>query len=179
MIRVLLAALIFLAVAVAYGSLSDEKEVTLPPPPLVDTLAGIFDEVRQAALDNDAKKFLSMLDPVQADDLERLSQRNGFKSLRTYLETQFVNWPDIDTMTYGNLVTWNEYARLHYTGGGTRIGHRTKKTRYTCFLFRRHDSGWKLEAMTALEKDSYDPYGWAIVLHETDLPPKLRFPRLF
>ena len=71
------------------------------------------------------------------------------------------------------------YARLEWTGGASSIGYREERVRYTFILFKRHNSGWKLAAISTLEKERYDPYGTELTYLETELPPKLRFPRLF
>jgi hypothetical protein len=71
------------------------------------------------------------------------------------------------------------YARLTMVGPGTRIGQDRERRRYTFLLFKRDGARWKLSAMSTLEKERYDPYGYEITYHETDLPPKLRFPRQF
>ena len=136
-------------------------------------------EAHEAVLDNDPDRFLALLDPTEKEDLADLTRRHGFSSLRTYLERQFVNWPDVDTLTYGGLTNTGNYARLTLVGRGSSFGRGGEKVRYTFLLFRRGQACWGLTAMASLEKERFDRYGYEVSYHETDLPPKLRFPRQF
>lgn len=149
------------------------------PPPLADSLMSVFGELHQAVLQDDLDRFLTILDPVEAANLKSLTRQRGFGSLAAYLRTQFSNWPELDTLQFESLVEERGYARLALIGPGSRLGFKTERTRYTFLLFKSRDQDWKLSAMTTIEKDRYDLYGHEITYHETDLPPRLRFPRRF
>ncbi len=157
----------------------DVMEHTGECPPLADTLATVFKQIKLAVDENRPDDFLHLMDPDEAGRLDRLVRRDGFASLRTFLEHHFVNWPDLDTLCYDGLIHEASYARLTFRGNGRKPSNRTRRVRYTFLLFRRFDNGWKLAAVSGLEKDRYDSYGTELSYLETDLPSRLRFPRLF
>lgn len=150
-------------------------------PPVVDTLRAVFDELQQAVLQGQPERFKSLLDPVQADTLRKLIRKHGYLSLRSYIERQFANWPNLDTLELCEVKQEGGYIRLAYKGPGTKFGYRRPRVRYTFLLYRQTREKWRLAAVTGIEREQYDPYGYGYELtyHETDLPPKLRFPRLF
>jgi hypothetical protein len=73
------AKVLVLLILASYGcqSIGDEKTEG-PPPPLVDTLEAVFAEMHEAVRDNDADRFLSLLDPNEAEGLADLTRRHGF-----------------------------------------------------------------------------------------------------
>jgi hypothetical protein len=150
-------------------------------PPVVDTLRTLFEELQQAMLLGDQTQFFSLLDPVQADSLQKLVRRHGYTSLKTYIERRFAYWPNLDTMELYEVKASGDYIRLTYAAPGTSFGYREPRVRYTFLLFRRVSGEWKMAAATGLECPRYDPYGYGypVTVHETDLPAKLRFPRAF
>ncbi|UCC44445.1 MAG: hypothetical protein JSU65_00500 [Candidatus Zixiibacteriota bacterium] len=164
-------------------SVSSEK-IVLPPQStenvaLADSLRAVFQEVRVAMIDGRPEEFLALLDQEEIPELKRLARKHGFRSLKTYLGSRYANWPDLDTLRYGGLVTSPGYARLTLVGTGESFGQTRERLRYTVLLFRYQADGWKLAATATFDLDRYDPYGHEITYHETDLPPKLRFPRQF
>lgn len=150
-------------------------------PPVVDTLRGIFEDLHGAMLARDQDRFFSLLDPTEGAKLQKLVRQYGYLSLKSYIERQFAQWPDLDTLSVYEIKEGGDYLRLTLTGPGTRFGYREPRIRYTFLLFRRHGDSWRLAAVTDLESEQFDPYGYGYEkhVHETDLPPKLRFPRVF
>lgn len=164
---------------------SEAQNITDAPrsekPPMVDTLRGVFDELQQAVLQGQPERFSALLDPAQADTLNKLIRKHGYLSLKSYIERQFARWPNLDTLALYEIKQSGPYVRLTYAGPGTSFGRRQERVRYTFLLFKRLSGDWRLAAVTDLERDRYDPYGYGYELsyHETDLPPRLRFPRVF
>ena len=150
-----------------------------PRPALADTLVSIFEQLKQAARTNQVDEFLDLLDTVEARQLKGKASLNGFRSLRTYVEHQFEHWPDPDTMSYVDLVTGRDYARLGLQGFAARLGPHRERVRWTFLLFRRDEDQWRLSAMSSMEKGRFDRYGTELTYLETELPPRLRFPRVF
>lgn len=148
-------------------------------PPLADTLLTVFSDMTSALRANEPDSFFALIHPDDARSLQELSARHGYSSLKVYLQSQLHGWPDLDTLWYGDIRANGMYARLTMIGPGTRIGQDRERRRYTFLLFKRDGDRWKLSAMSTLEKERYDPYGYKVTYHETDLPPKLRFPRQF
>lgn len=147
-------------------------------PVLVDSLTAVFDDLKEAVRENQPDMFLDLLDSAEAAHLQRLIRQHGYTSLKSFIGRQFDAWPDLDTLNFYELRRAGDYVRLSFTGRGTKFGYKTERVKYTFLLFRKSDQRWKLAAMTSLEKEQYDPYGYEIIYHETELPPKLRFPRL-
>lgn len=178
----LLAAVTALALGLACSEAQNQTGVPASTQPvIVDTLRVIFDELQQAVLQGQPEKFRSLLDPAQADTLRKLIRKHGYLSLRSYIERQFANWPNLDTLELYQIRQSGSYVRLAYKGPGSNLGHRQPWVRYTFLLFKQHQDRWRLAAVTSIEAEQYDPYGYGYELsyHETDLPPRLRFPRLF
>lgn len=148
-------------------------------PPLADTLMNILTQLGDAARQNEPDRFIGLLDSSEADRLRKLTVRQGFQSLRGYLQWQFANWPDPDTLIFTDLIEEGPYARLALSGEGIGFGGREQTVRYTFALFKKSDTTWRLAAVSSLEKPRFDAYGTELDYFETELPPKLRFPRLF
>ncbi len=96
-----------------------------------------------------------------------------------YLEARFGGWPNPDTLLLEDLTVEPPFARIALAGEASHIGANVERIRYTFLLFRRVKSAWKLAGVSAIEKDRYDRYGTELGYFETELPPTLRFPRLF
>ena len=172
--------LLFLVITVQRCTTPTEPAEADQPPALADTLVSIFSQLKEAAKTNKVDEFLSLLDTIEARKLRAQVARNGFKSLRTYIEHQFESWPDPDTLSFVDLVTEKDYARLALEGEASRLGTRQERVRWTFLLFRRsEDNFWRLSAMSSLESRRFDRYGTELTYLETDLPPRLRFPRIF
>jgi hypothetical protein len=164
----------------ACDGLAPRKTAEKPePPPLVDTLVMIFEELKEAAVGNRFEAFLDILDETEAARLRQLSRAHGFGSLRSYLEHQFAEWPDPDTLAFEDFFHRPPYARVALSGTGARMGRRNEFVRYTFLLFKWEHESWRLTAVSRFEKERFDPYGSELSYLETELPPKLRFPRLF
>jgi len=170
------------AVAVITLSCRQDRDVSEPPAAaraLADTLVQILDRLRETAHTNRSEEFLGMLDSAEAVRLRHLASRNGFHSLRTYVEHLFAYWPDPDTLSLGDVVYNDPYARLTLTHDCEPGQFREEAVRYTFVLFKKEEAEWRLAAISSLEKERFDPYGTEVGYLETELPPKLRFPRLF
>ncbi len=128
--------------------------------------------------DTDSDAFFEFVHPAEAEIFREIARQYGYSSLRAYLKNQLHGWPDPDTLMLAGAVSNGTWARLALSGNGTSFGRQKASTRYTFFLFKQHDRQWKLAAMATLERDREDLYGNALTFHETDLPPKLRFPKL-
>ncbi len=178
----LLAAVTVLAVSLACSEAQNQTSVPVSTQPaVVDTLRVIFDELQQAVLLGQPERFRNLLDPAQADTLRKLIRKHGYLSLRSYIERQFANWPNLDTLELYQIKQSGDYVRLAYKGPGSHFGHRQPWVRYTFLLFKHHRESWRLAGVSSIEAEQFDPYGYGYELsyHETDLPPRLRFPRLF
>ncbi|MEW5795800.1 MAG: hypothetical protein AB1772_05515 [Candidatus Zixiibacteriota bacterium] len=147
--------------------------------PLVDTLVAIFQELKQAAVSDRPERLVSYLDSSEARRLTYACRQYGFSALGQYLRSLFAGWPDVDTLLVEDLIVKPPYARVTLAGPGTQFGYREERVRYTFLLFRRERADWRLAGVSSLEKGRYDPYGTRLSYLETELPPKLRFPRLF
>lgn len=166
-----------LTLALVVGGCLRPRE--LPAVPLVVIgLKDTFEQVKLAAQEHDEERFFSLLDPSESTELRVLAQRHGYTSLTSYISYQFSNWPDLDTLRFQDLQTSGDYLRLSMSGPGQSL-RRENQIRYTFLLFRNHPTGWKLAGMCSLENPGFDRYGNPMTVHETDLPPFLRFPRLF
>ena len=76
-------------------------------------------------------------------------------------------------------VSAGNLARLTFAGPGENHPSYGPQKRYTFVLYRRTDHGWKMAALTALDKAAADRFGYPVAYHDTELPAKLRFPRFF
>ncbi len=171
-----------LAILIFTASCRQKQETSGPPAAvnaLADTLVQILDRLRETAHTNQAEEFLGMLDSAESVRLRGLASRNGFHSLRTYVEHLFAYWPDPDTLALGDLIFDDPYARLTLTRDCKAGQYKEETVRYTFVLFKKEEAQWRLAAISSLEKDRYDLYGTELSYLETELPPKLRFPRLF
>jgi len=148
-------------------------------PPLADTLWGEFSELTSALMEHRLNDFFALVDPDEAVKLQQITRQHGYSSLKAYLENQLRGWPDPDTLAFSDVISTEQYARLTIVGSGCSFRRGEQRLRYTFLLFKRSNEQWKLAAMSTLEKDRYDPYGYEISYHETDLPSRLRFPRVF
>ncbi len=146
---------------------------------LTDSLISVFDHAHQASNSEDMEAFLSFLDPVKAKSLRVLSRRHGYHSLKSYIETEFVNWPELDTLTFVDLQRSLGYVRLTFTGMGQIKRRNGQQLIYTFLMFKQYEKGWLLNGMASVEKAQYDRSGYLLSYHETDLPSPLRFPRMF
>ena len=148
------------------------------PPPLGDSLVSIFEEIVSAAVTDRSEDFKDLLASSEAERLGRISRGYGGVSLGWCLERQLGSWPNLDTLTFEDLVHKPPYARVAFTGAAP-LARYDDRVRYTFLLFRQSDSGWRLAGVSSLEKDRYDQYGTELGYLETELPGQLRFPRLF
>jgi hypothetical protein len=161
----------------AVFALAQEEPPKQVEGPQVDSLVATFKGMSVAIKYNRPDVFIAFLDPHAEGKLQMATQRFGYTSLKNYLVNQSGVWPDPDTLLVTDLVTEDEYARLTFIGYGR--GSSNEMYRYTFALFRRTDHGWRLSALSWLEKPSVDRYGYPVTYHETELPPSLRFPRFF
>ena len=171
--------LLLLSILICSCSSQEKAERVETRPALADTLVSVFEQLKQAALVNQSGSFLDMLDTVSAKQFQAKASRIGFSSLRTYVEHQFQNWPDPDTMSFVDLVAESDYARLSLQGSAGRFGSRRDRIRWTFLLFHKEADSWRLSAVSSMEKGRFDRYGTKLSYFETELPPRLRFPRAF
>lgn len=179
MLKRLFATAYIVLIAAACYQQQEQAETTGPPTALADTLVQILDRLRETAHSNRAEEFLGLLDSAESVRLRSLAGRNGFSSLRTYVEHLFAYWPDPDTLAFGDLIRDDPYARLSLISEVEPGHYKDEAVRYTFVLFKKEQAEWRLAAISCLEKERYDPYGTELSYLETELPPKLRFPRLF
>jgi len=147
--------------------------------PLVDTLVTIFRDLQKASLSNRPEELVGFLDSAEARRFKSARKLYGDSGLRQYLEARFGGWPNPDTMLLEDLTVEPPFARIALAGEGAYMGANVERIRYTFLLFRRVKTGWKLASVSTIEKDRYDRYGTELGYFETELPPTLRFPRLF
>jgi hypothetical protein len=167
-----------LAAGVGFSCQAVQDEQAGVPSPLADSLMSIFVDMTEAVRGNEPDRFFELVHPDEVHNLQAISRKHGYSSLKAYLRSQLHGWPDPDTLVFADITTTGSYARLALTGPGSRLGWGEERVRYTFLLFKRDGTQYKLAAMTGFEKERYDLYGHEITYHETDLPPKLRFPRL-
>ena len=172
---ILPSALLLAAIA---GCTVAEKEPVAEVPVLADSLSSVYGELKQATSDNRSDDFFACLDPIEAYHIKKLAVSNGYRKVKSFIERKYAYLPDLDTLSFHEIKRAGDYVRLTYVGAGTRLGYRTERARFTFLLFRDCDDGWKLSAMSSIERDRFDQYGYEITYHETDLPPKFRFPRI-
>ncbi len=170
-------------VLIAGGALSFacqpvDQQRSAVPPPLADTLMTVFADMTGIITGDLSEDFFDYIHPDESRTLHQIARQHGYSSLRAYLQNQLRGWPNPDTLRYSGIISNGTYARLALAGNGSSFGSSNRQVRYTFLLFKRSDQQWKLAAMAALEKEAQDVYGNAITYHETDLPTKLRFPRL-
>ncbi|MCP4665908.1 MAG: hypothetical protein GY849_06045, partial [Deltaproteobacteria bacterium] len=81
-----------LAILTVAASCRLKQESSGPPAAataLADALVQILDWLRETAHTNQSEEFLGMLDSAESIRLRHLANRNGFHSLRTYVEHLF------------------------------------------------------------------------------------------
>jgi len=147
--------------------------------PLADTLVTIFRDLQTAALSERPDQLVKFLDSAEARRLTFACHVYGVSALGQYLSTRFGGWPNLDTLFLTDLTVVPPFARIALCGKAARIGVPQERIRFTFLLFRRVKSNWRLASVSILEKNRYDRYGTELSYLETELPPDLRFPRLF
>lgn len=143
---------------------------------LADSLEAVVDRAMLAVEEKRYPDFMMLIDPNERPALEKMVNRQGYSSIKAYLDQQIHGWPHTDTLVVTDLVWDTAYARITFAGAGTNFG-RKPTVRYTIVMLRLTTRGWRLTAMTSFEKAAYDQYGNRLTYHETELPSKLRFPR--
>lgn len=151
-----------------------------PDDPMTMKLLETYNELRQAAEISDIDSVIKLLDPIDAKALGDLTRENGFNSLQSYLSKRMSGWPNPDTLSILGVTSNGNLARITFAGMGNLVGSPSDRVCYTGILFRRqNDSSWSVAAITSVEKDRYDHFGQEMSFHETDYPPRFRFPRKF
>jgi len=171
--------LITVLIIVLGGACRENIDQSAAAPPLVDTLMTVLADLSEIVKTNQMQELMGLIDPDEAGLLQARSKLYGYSSLADYLRIQLDGWPDPDTLQFADIRLDKKYARLTLKGLGGSFGRKEQRIRYTFLLFKMHHSDWKIVAMTKLEKAAHDRYGNEITYFETDLPPKLRFPRAF
>ncbi len=160
------------------GCTTTDSDRFVRQPALADSLSTIYGTLKEATIANDPDGFFACLDPIEAYHIKKLSSSNGYRKVKSFIERKYAFLPDLDTLNFHELRQGGDFVRLTYIGPGTSFGYRTERARFTFLLFREFKSAWKLSAMSSIERDRFDRYGYEISYHETDLPPKFRFPRI-
>lgn len=177
--RYLASAIVTLLVLSACGEQKVGRTSADQTPALADTLVSVFQALDRAVREDRIEAYLNLLDTAEAARLKSLAKNSSLENLWTYLKHRFSSWPDPDTLTYVDLVQYNDYVRLTLAGHGLQFGYREERVSYTFMLFRKQAGSWRLTAFSQFEKERFDPYGTELSYFETELPPKLRFPRMF
>ena len=160
------------------GCAAPEGDRFVQQPPLADSLSAVYGTLKEATVANDPESFFACLDPIEVYHIKKLSSSNGYRKIKSFIERKYAYLPNLDTLNYHELRRAGDFVRITYVGPGTGLGYRTERARFTFLLFRQYKSAWKLSAMSSIERDRFDRYGYEISYHETDLPPKFRFPRI-
>lgn len=168
-----------LPVISALGLTADQPLVDSVSSPLVDSLVGVFKGMTVAVKHRRPDVFLAFLDPEEEGKLQVLSVDYGYQSLTTYLMNHANLWPDPDTLIVFDVRRVGDLARLSFSGPGERSPRYGQQRRYTFVLYRLTERGWKMAAVSALEKPERDMYGYPVAYDDMELPSKLRFPRFF
>lgn len=163
----------------ACSDLQVAQQAVKKPPPLVDTLLAVFARVQVAVEENRTEDFLGLLDSAAAIRLGKLTLGKKAAPNWVYLKQTFVILPQPDSLVFVDLIQAMDYARVTMAGDGARIGYNRERIRYFFLLFRKQASGWKVAAVSQLEKDRFDDFGTELSYFETELQPHLRFPRRF
>lgn len=170
--------LLVLTVTVPLSQCREEPlELKRPGLPMVDSLLACYSAARKAAERSDEETLLALMEPQDALLLRALAVRHGYSSLRSYLFNSMYGWPDPDTLSIVDVKRYGEYARLTLAGTATASTSEYHVIRYTAIMFKEHDSQWRLSAITSIERDRYDLFGQEMGIHDTDFPPRFRFPR--
>lgn len=148
-------------------------------PPRADTLVAIFAEIREAVLSKRADDFVEFLDLAEAERIAHIQKNHDAGYVEYYLARQLAAWPSPDTLNFEDLIFEPPYVRLALWGPGSEIGYQQERVHYTFLLFKQEHDRWKLSGLTSLEKERRDRFGTDVSYFETELPSKLRFPRLF
>ncbi|MFQ5499386.1 MAG: hypothetical protein ACE5FH_06915 [Candidatus Zixiibacteriota bacterium] len=146
---------------------------------MADSLITSFHQLRGLVTQSDTGRLESYLDELQLAELRQLARKRGFFSFRSFLRHQAQGWPNLDTLSLVEIRNVHRYVRLSFQGSADWSHTRTASSIYTYLLYRQTDDGWRLAGMTDIERARVDQYGYRISVHETDLPPRLRFPRAF
>jgi hypothetical protein len=149
-----------------------------PIPPLVDSLSTVYGTLQEAASTDNPDEFFACLDPIEAYHVKKLASSNGYRKVKSFIERRYAFLPDLDTLNFREWKRAGDYVRLTYVGPGGSFGYNRERARFSFLLFRSCTQGWKLSAISSIEKDRFDRYGYELTYHETDLPPKFRFPRI-
>jgi len=161
------------------GCQPGDRTAESPRPPLADTLVSVLSQLTWAAWSGRPYEFATFLDSAEAGRLTKVTARHGFASLPNYLRYQFANWPDPDTLIFADLTQDGQYARIAFKGAGLSPRRGQEVVRYTFALFKLTGERWKLAAVSSFDKPRFDQYGTEWSYLETELPPRLRFPRHF
>jgi hypothetical protein len=168
-----------LPVISALGLKTEQSLIDSVSSPLIDSLVGVFKGMTVAIKHRRPDVFLAFLDPEEEGKLQVLSVGYGYESLTTYLMNHANYWPDPDTLIVFDIRRLGDLARLAFAGPGERSPRYGRQRRYTFVLYRLTEHGWKMAAISALEKPERDLYGYPVAYDDMELPSKLRFPRFF
>jgi len=163
----------------AWKPTGSEGPAQPPFPPLADTLVAIYADIKAAAVTERPDEFAKFLDTAETIRFVQANQSRRSGSLASYLRRRLASWPDPDTLDFEDLVYQPPYARIALSGPGSGSAYHQDRVLFTFVLFKMEQEHWRLAAFSSLEKERRDHYGTELSYLETELPPKLRFPRLF
>lgn len=154
------------------------EQAAEPAPTLSDSLHQVYDSLMNASIKQDDATIERLLDSREAAKLKKIARRFGHKNISSYLSSRIRKWPDLDTLIFQDIQIGDNYARLSYSHDYKALGENRERVLHTFILFHRQNSRWQYVTMTMLERERFDMYGYERDVHETDLPPLLRFPRI-
>lgn len=142
-----------------------------------DSLLTVYGEVYHTALTEGPEAVVSMMDPVARRHLLTTVRSLEYESVVSYIEKQADTWPNADTLSVRAVDRSGDWVRLTLTGT-PRPGFGDDWTRYTMVLYRAHEDGYRMAAITSFEKETRDRYGYPVTLQEMELPELFRFPKV-
>lgn len=147
-------------------------------PALADSLSLSCVQIKHLVDNYNISTFLKMIDPEESKKLKQIASLAKVKDKMNYIRAGFVDLPNIDTLEFYDLTNSKDFVRLTYVGDGSSFGRKQDYINYSFFLFHRHGEFWKFMAYSSFEKKRQDFYGHKLTYHETDLPPRFRFPKI-
>lgn len=176
--KILIILQIIIILVCCYSFELDNYEPNEEIPALADSLSLSCVHIKHLVDNYNMSTFLKMIDPEEAKKLKRIAFHAKVNDKMNYIRTGFVNLPNIDTLKFYDLTNTEDFVRLTYIGDGTSYSRKQDYINYSFFLFHRHNDFWKFLAYSSLEKQRQDFYGHKLTYHETDLPPRFRFPKI-
>ena len=122
-----------------------------------------YNLVKQTAEFRQVREIMPWIDPDMLNFTRRQLKKMGYKSVYSYLENNYTNLPQLDTLEFFKADSSNGYYRVTFKGKGLDYGN-MEQVRYTMIVFRYHENIWKLSSVHQVSKDRYDMYGYPVSL---------------